>query len=100
MQSNFIPGRRTTERCYFCGGQARVWVADGRATALRRSGRSTGARQLGDRDGEVLEFDIGWGDRLARDIAGYGADAVVLEPQSLRDDVLDRLRAQAGVEAS
>ena len=33
-------------------------------------------------------------DRLAREIAGYGADAVVLEPQALRDDVLARLRAQ------
>lgn len=79
------------------GGQAQVWVAEGRATALRRAGRSIGGRQLGDRDGEILEFDIGWSDRLARDIAGYGADAVVLEPQSLRDDVLDRLRAQAGL---
>ncbi|OMC48270.1 YafY family protein [Mycobacterium sp. IS-1264] len=79
------------------GGQARVWVAEGRATALRRAGRSTGERQLGGRDGEILEFEIGWSDRLARDIAGYGADAVVLEPQSLRDDVVDRLRAQAGL---
>lgn len=79
------------------GGQARVWVADGRATALRRAGRSTGARQLGGRDGEVIEFDIGSSDRLPRDIAGYGADAVVLEPESLRDDVLARLRAQAGL---
>jgi proteasome accessory factor B len=35
-------------------------------------------------------------DRLAREIAGYGPDAVALEPQSLRDDVLARLRAQAG----
>ena len=35
-------------------------------------------------------------DRLAREIASYGADAVVLEPQSLRDEVLARLRAQAG----
>ncbi|MEB3981685.1 YafY family protein [Mycobacterium sp. 663a-19] len=75
------------------GGQARVWVADGRATALRRAGRPTGARQLGGRDGEVLEFDVVYSDRLARDIAGYGADAVVLEPPSLRDDVLARLRA-------
>lgn len=78
------------------GGQARVWVADCRATALRRAGRPTGARQLGGRDGEVIEIDIGSSDRLARDIAGYGADAVVLEPQSLRDDVLARLRAHAG----
>jgi proteasome accessory factor B len=79
------------------GGQARVWVADGRATALRRDGRSVAARRLADREGEVIELDIGFTDRLARDIAGYGADAVVLEPQSLREDVLTRLRAQAGL---
>jgi len=78
------------------GELARVWVADGRATALRRAGRSTAACRLGDRDGEVIEVDIGSTDRLARDIAGYGPDAVVLEPQSLRDDVLGRLRAHAG----
>jgi len=78
------------------GGQARVWVADGRATALRRDGRSVAARQLAGRDGEVIELDIGSADRLARDIAGHGADAVVLEPESLREDVLARLRAQAG----
>ncbi len=78
------------------GELARVWVADGRATALRRAGRSTAACRLGGRDGEVIEVDIGSTDRLARDIAGYGPDAVVLEPQSLRDDVLGRLRAHAG----
>jgi proteasome accessory factor B len=39
---------------------------------------------------------MGFRDRLARDIAGYGADAVALEPESLRADVLARLRAQAG----
>jgi proteasome accessory factor B len=81
------------------GELARVWVADGRATALRRAGRSIGVRTLGDRDGEVIELDVGSTDRLARDITGYGADAVVLEPQSLRDDVVGRLRAQAGVDA-
>jgi proteasome accessory factor B len=79
------------------GGRARVWVADGRATALRRAGRSVAARQLAGRDGEVIEVDIGSTDRLARDITGYGADAVVLEPESLRDDVVARLRAQADV---
>lgn len=81
------------------GGQAKVWVADGRATALRRAGRSAGARRLGGRDGEVIELDIGSIDQLARDIAGYGADAVALEPQSLREEVLARLRAHAGVGA-
>jgi proteasome accessory factor B len=77
------------------GGQARVWVADGRATALRRAGRPVTARRVGDRNGEVIELDLGSGDHLARHIAGYGADAVVLWPQSLRDDVLTRLRAHA-----
>jgi proteasome accessory factor B len=77
------------------GMQAQVWVADGRATALRRAGTCLGPRQLAGSDGEVLEVDVGATDRLARDIAGYGPDAVVLEPSSLRDEVLGRLRAHA-----
>jgi proteasome accessory factor B len=79
------------------GVQAQVWVADGRATALRRAGTSLGPRQVAGRDGEVIELDVGSTDRLAREIAGYGADAVVVEPSSLRDEVLGRLRAQAEV---
>lgn len=81
------------------GGLARVWVAAGRATALRRAGRPVGERRVGERDGAVIEVDIRSTDQLARDIAGYGPDALVLEPQSLRDDVLARLRAHAGVSA-
>jgi proteasome accessory factor B len=76
---------------------ATVWVADGRATELRRAGKSLGPRQLAGRDGEVIEVEIGSSDRLARDITGYGADAIVLEPEFLREDVLDRLRAAAGL---
>jgi proteasome accessory factor B len=78
------------------GVRAQVWVADGRATALRRAGASLGSRQVNGRDGDVIELDIGTTDRQARDIAGYGPDAVVLEPESLRDEVLGRLRAHAG----
>jgi proteasome accessory factor B len=78
------------------GVQAQVWVADGRATALRRAGTALGPRQLSGRNGDVIELDIGTTDRLARDIAGYGADAVVLEPASLREEVLGRLRAHLG----
>lgn len=78
------------------GVAARVWVADGRATTLRRAGTPLGPRRLAGRDGDVIELDIGSTDRLAREIAGYGADAVALEPESLRADVLARLRAQAG----
>ena len=80
------------------GVQARVWVADGRATALRRAGRSVGPRQMAGRDGEVIELDVSSGDQLARDITGYGADAIVLEPPGLREDVLARLRGHAGLE--
>ncbi|ETW25897.1 helix-turn-helix transcriptional regulator [Mycobacterium gastri] len=77
------------------GMRATVWVAGGRATALRRAGRPVGPRRLAGRDGDVIELDIGSSDRLAREIAGYGADAIVLEPAALRDDVLARLRAHA-----
>jgi proteasome accessory factor B len=54
---------------------------------------------LDGRDGEEISIDIGMSDRLAREIASYGADAVVLEPQALRDEVLERLRAHAEASA-
>jgi proteasome accessory factor B len=78
------------------GAQARVWVADGRATALRRQAKDLRPLTLGGRAGDEITVDLGMTDRLAREIASYGADAVALDPQSLRDDVLSRLRAQAG----
>lgn len=78
------------------GGQARVWVAQGRGTALRRRATVVGPRTLGGRAGEEIAVDIGMYDRLAREVASYGPDAVVLEPDSLRDEVVARLRAQAG----
>ena len=77
------------------GGQARVWVADGYATALRRAGNSVEHRSIGGRAGEVIELNVSALDRLAREVAGYGADALVLEPASLREDVVARLTAQA-----
>ena len=77
------------------GVAARVWIAAGRATALRRAGTVVESATLGGRDGEVVSIDVGALDRLAREIAGYGADAVVLEPEALRDEVIARLRAQA-----
>lgn len=77
------------------GTQARVWVADGRATALRRQAVVEGPMTLGGRTGEVITVEIGMFDQLAREIASYGADAVALEPQTLRDDIIARLKAQA-----
>lgn len=77
------------------GVTARIWVADGRAVALRRAGTVTERATLDGGEGDVVAIDLVSTDRLARQIAGYGADAVVLEPESLRADVLARLRAQA-----
>ncbi|MGH3562816.1 MAG: WYL domain-containing protein, partial [Mycobacterium sp.] len=77
------------------GVTARVWLADGHAVALRRAATVMERAELGGREGEVVAIDLLSTDRLAREIAGYGADAVVLEPESLRDDVVARLRAQA-----
>ncbi|MEB3030704.1 helix-turn-helix transcriptional regulator [[Mycobacterium] nativiensis] len=77
------------------GVTARVWVADGRCVALRRAGTVAERAELDGRTGDLLAIDLSSTDRLVREIAGYGADAVVLEPESLCDDVLTRLRAQA-----
>lgn len=79
------------------GPQARVWVAEGRGTALRRQATTAVPSTLAGRAGDELTVDVGMADRLAREVASLGADAVALEPESLRDDVLGRLRARAGV---
>jgi proteasome accessory factor B len=76
-------------------GQARVWLAEGRGTALRRRATVSNPRTLNGRAGEEVTLDIGMFDRLAREVASYGSDAVALEPEALRDDVVARLRAQA-----
>lgn len=78
------------------GGRVTVWLADGHGTELRRSGRPAGRRTIGGRDGEVIELDVGAPDWLVREIAGHGAHALVLEPASLREEVLGRLQARAG----
>ncbi|MGV0850005.1 helix-turn-helix transcriptional regulator [Mycolicibacterium phlei] len=80
-------------------GQARVWLAEGRGTALRRQASASEPHELNGRAGDVITVDIGMVDRLAREVASYGPDAVALEPESLREDVIARLKAQAGVHA-
>jgi proteasome accessory factor B len=49
-----------------------------------------------DTDGDVIEVGFVGSDALADEVAGYGADAVVLEPSDVRDAVVQRLRAAAG----
>lgn len=78
------------------GAAAQIWIADGRAVALRRSGTMLRREVIAGSDGDVIAIEIGTVDRLAREIAGYGADAIVLDPPSLRTDVLTRLAAHAG----
>ncbi|KAA0021450.1 YafY family transcriptional regulator [Antrihabitans cavernicola] len=74
-------------------GTATVWVAQGRAQELRRLGRETGAQQVGERSGTLLEIPVRSWDWVARLITGHGPDAVVIGPPDLRNDVIDRLRA-------
>lgn len=81
------------------GEHARIWVADGRAIALRSAGTVGERRSIGGRDGDVIAIDAGSGDWLAREVAGHGADALVLEPATLREDVIGRLSAHAGAGA-
>lgn len=78
-------------------GTATVWVADGRAHELRRLGREIEERRIGARSGSVLEIPVRTWDWVARLITGHGADALVIAPTELRDDVVERLRAVAGV---
>ena len=73
-------------------GTATVWVADGRAHALRRLGTVVGERTVGGRAGSVLTVPVTSREWIARAITGHGADALVLEPTDLRDDVVARLR--------
>ncbi len=77
------------------GITARVWLTDGHAIALRRAGTVVERMELGGREGDVVEIDLASTDQLVREIAGYGRHAVVLEPESLRADVIERLQAKA-----
>lgn len=78
-------------------GNATVWVRDGRAQELRRLGNWTRAMTVGGRAGSVLDVPVRSRDWLARLITGYGEDAMVLSPETLRADVIARLTVAAGV---
>jgi proteasome accessory factor B len=82
-------------------GTARLWVAAGRAHGLRRMGRVLRPLRLpgdhADADGDELEIDLRSLDTVARWVAGYGPDVVVLHPPDL---VAAVRRAWAGVAAA
>ena len=112
LDSEFFRQRKEDGRSefFFCGLSSLVFSEDTLSlplfslslslTKLLGGGRGRGHRKgLGGRDGDVIETDVASLDGLAREIAGYGPDVLVLEPDSLRSDVVARLTAQAGVRA-
>lgn len=69
--------------------RALVWVAPERAQGLRRAGKAVERRELGGTVGDVLELELRYPESAAGWIAGYGPDAVVLEPDTLRKSVYE-----------
>jgi proteasome accessory factor B len=74
---------------------AKVRVRAGTCWELRRAARATEPGEGWD----VVTLDYGDPERFADRVTGYGADAVVLEPDEARHAVVRRLQALAGVEA-
>ncbi len=74
-------------------GSATVWVADGRGQEIRRLGALMEQRTVAGRPGAIVEVPIRSRDWLARLITGLGADALVLAPPELRDNVIARLES-------
>jgi proteasome accessory factor B len=74
----------------------RLWLARNRAAGLRRRATVVGEQTIDGVVGDVVELEVFHTDASASWIAGYGEDAVVLEPEVLRKSVLERLLAVAG----
>ncbi|WP_440899150.1 helix-turn-helix transcriptional regulator [Actinosynnema sp.] len=70
---------------------AKLWVAKGRGHGLRRRARVVGERELAGVPGDLLEIELNFPDSAAGWIAGFGPDAVVLEPEVLAKSVRERL---------
>ncbi|MFB9728040.1 helix-turn-helix transcriptional regulator [Haloechinothrix salitolerans] len=70
---------------------ARLWAAEGAAAGIRRGARVIGKREVDGIPGDELELDVYYPDGLARWIAGYGPDVLVIEPDVLAKAVHERL---------
>jgi proteasome accessory factor B len=75
----------------------RLWLAKNRAAGLRRRGTVVEEREFDGEPGDIVELEVLHTDSAASWIAGYGPDAVVLEPDVLRKSVHERLLAAAEV---
>jgi predicted DNA-binding transcriptional regulator YafY len=71
---------------------AKLHVRRGAGVGLRRHAES---EQPHDADHDLVELTFGSAEVLADEIAEYGADAIVLEPEDLRSAVITRLQAAA-----
>jgi proteasome accessory factor B len=78
--------------------EARLWVADGAAHALRRdaSSRVPAAHPSGAPAGEEIRVPFADVDHFADRVVGHGPDVVVLAPPQLRDAVVARLASVLG----
>ena len=74
--------------------RARLRVRQGTGVGLRR--RAESVAPLDDRPGWDAVVVEGPVHELSDEVLTYGADVVVEAPQSLRDDVVARLRAVVG----
>jgi len=74
---------------------ARLWVAAGKAAGIRRGARVVGQRTVDGVAGDELERNVYYTDSMAKWIAGYGPDVLVLEPDVLAKAVHERLTAVA-----
>lgn len=83
-----VPGARRT---------ARLWLADDRAQGLRRHASILGRLDLDGVPGELVSLQLPGLDTAARWVAGYGPDAVVVEPAELAEAVRARLLAAGDV---
>ncbi|MGL4307027.1 MAG: helix-turn-helix transcriptional regulator [Mycobacteriaceae bacterium] len=79
-------------------GSALIWIAQGRAQELRRLGTYLGPKKLQSIDGCLYQLEVRSWDWVARIIAGHANNVVVLEPDSLRNNVIERFHAFIGQE--
>ncbi|MCA0156759.1 WYL domain-containing protein [Tsukamurella sp. M9C] len=77
-------------------GTARLWVAQGKGDGLRRLASTQADGDFRGRPGTELTVEMRSVDAVAREVSGLGPDAVVFEPQQLRDAVVERLTALVG----
>ncbi|WP_182347502.1 helix-turn-helix transcriptional regulator [Tomitella gaofuii] len=76
-------------------GSVTVWLSDGHAHDLRRSGTEVAPHTLDGVPGTVVRIPVGSRTATIRAIAAHGADAVALVPEDIREAVIDTLRGAA-----